>query len=203
MFATHRLAYYGPASLHPLVSQVQQLAEARTAPVVVALDGRSGAGKSTLAADLAKQLSETGCEVTLFQLEDLYQGWHGLAQAANEWARIAAELRERGEATWTSWDWEKSKPLPGRVARVTHRPQPPASVVVGEGVGAFAAEADLRCWVHRPDAARKSAALARDGETYAPYWDVWAAQEVALMNHNPRYESADFIFTPADETGTP
>jgi len=38
----------------PLIARIRRLLSGRTAPLVVALDGRSGARKSTLARDFAK-----------------------------------------------------------------------------------------------------------------------------------------------------
>ena len=54
-----------------------------------------------------------------------------------------------------------------------------------EGCGALSranrALADVGIWVELDEATRKRRALARDGEAYAPYWDRWAAQEVAFI----------------------
>jgi len=49
---------------------------------VIAIDGRSGAGKSTL----ARQLRNGLC-APLITMEDLYEGWHGLARGIECWSR--------------------------------------------------------------------------------------------------------------------
>jgi anthranilate synthase component 1/para-aminobenzoate synthetase len=42
-------------------------------------------------------------------------------------------------------------------------------------------------WLEAAPAVRKRRALDRDGETFAPYWDSWAAQEDAMLarEHTP------------------
>ena len=61
--------------------------------------------------------------------------------------------------------------------------------LVLEGCGALvppaAAFAAVRVWVDAPTEVRKERALSRDGETYAPHWDRWAAQEDAVYASDP------------------
>ena len=48
-------------------------------------------------------------------------------------------------------------------------------------------------WLDAPADVRRRRAFDRDGDTYAPYWDVWAAQEdVYLEQERPR-EHADLV----------
>ncbi|WP_433874834.1 chorismate-binding protein [Sinomonas atrocyanea] len=147
---------------------------ARSIPAVIAVDGRSGAGKTSLAVELAAAL-RTHRSVALVHLEDVYPGWDGLAAGIERCAAgILAPLRRGEAATWRAWDWAAG--LDGE-ERVTE----PADVVVLEGVGAGAARlrglCDAVVWVEAEAAERKRRALERDGETYAPHWDRWAAQE--------------------------
>ena len=51
----------------------------------------------------------------------------------------------------------------------------------------------LRVWVDAPTALRKERALSRDGETYAPHWDRWAAQEDAVYGAVRPWENADLV----------
>jgi anthranilate synthase component 1/para-aminobenzoate synthetase len=44
-----------------------------------------------------------------------------------------------------------------------------------------------------PASVRKKRALDRDGETFAPYWDAWAAQEDAMLARERTPERADVI----------
>ena len=144
------------------------------APVIIAIDGRSGAGKTTLAIELAARLREHH-KVSLFHLEDIYPGWNGLAAGIERYAAtVLAPLRRGEPARWVSWDWERHY---DGAARLTQ----PAEIVLVEGVGAAAAAAapflDAVVWADSPDQARRTRALARDGSSYEPYWEQWAAQE--------------------------
>ena len=42
---------------------------------------------------------------------------------------------------------------------------------------------------------RKKRALDRDGETFAPHWDAWAAQEDAMLARERTPERADIVVT--------
>ena len=144
------------------------------APVIIAIDGRSGAGKTTLAIELAARLREHH-KVSLFHLEDIYPGWNGLAAGVERYASTVLAPLHRGEpAEWVSWDWNAHYDGETRTTR-------PAEIVLVEGVGAAAAAArpylSAVIWADSPEHDRRSRALARDGDSYAPYWDEWAAQE--------------------------
>lgn len=144
------------------------------APVIIAVDGRSGAGKTTLAVELAARL-RAHHKVSLFHLEDIYPGWDGLAAGVERYVSTVLTPLSRGEAaTWTSWDWENHYDGEARVTL-------PAEIVIVEGVGAAAEAArpmlDAVVWAESPDDVRRTRALDRDGATYEPYWDQWAAQE--------------------------
>lgn len=148
------------------------------APVIIAIDGRSGAGKTTLAIELAARLRNHH-KVALFHLEDIYPGWNGLAAGIDRYvSTVLAPLSKGQPATWISWNWERHYDGDARVTL-------PAEIVIVEGVGAAAAAArpllDAVIWADSPDDERRTRALARDGQTYEPYWDQWAAQEAELL----------------------
>ena len=134
---------------------------------VVTIDGYSGSGKSTLAAALASLLP--GWQV--LHLDDWYPGWDGLAAGARIARRIAADLREGRAPSYEAWDWEAGET--GAMIRV------PLAPTIIEGCGAIEAEADLAIWIADPgEDERRSRALARDGQTYAPHWRRWADQDL-------------------------
>ena len=134
---------------------------------VVTIDGYSGSGKSTLAAALAPLLP--GWQV--LHLDDWYPGWDGLAEGAHIARRIAADLREGRASSYEAWDWEN-----GTMGATTRVPLAPTII---EGCGAIEAEADLSVWIADPgEDERRSRALARDGQTYAPHWRRWAEQDL-------------------------
>ena len=144
------------------------------APVIIAVDGRSGAGKTTLAIELAARL-RAHHKVSLFHLEDIYPGWDGLEAGIERYVTtVLTPLRRDEAASWTSWDWDNHYDGDTRVTL-------PAEIIIVEGVGAAAEAArpllDAVVWAESPDDIRRSRALHRDGATYEPYWDRWAAQE--------------------------
>ena len=148
--------------------------------VVVSIDGRSGAGKTVLAGGVGAAL---GCPVV--HLDDIFPGWDGLAEGVTLVTEQVLAPISRGEpAAYRRWDWMRSRP--GRTVSV-----PATTHLVIEGCGALvspAAEyAAVRVWIDAPEAVRKARALARDGSTYAPHWDRWAAQEdIAYAGGNSR-----------------
>lgn len=152
------------------------------APRVV-IDGRSGSGKTTLAARLRGAWPLAG-EPRVVALDDFYPGWGGLAAATAITADdILAPLASGRAGAFRRWDWVESVPD-------EHVEIAPDAALIIEGAGALsprAAElADLTVWVDAPEHARRTRALERDGEAYAPHWEEWAAQERAhIALHRP------------------
>ena len=172
------------------VAEVVEAARAATPvagpTVVVAVDGRSGSGKTLLGTAVAEALA---CPVV--HLDEVYPGWDGLEAGVTLATTHVLEPIARGErAAYPRWDWVRSRP--GRTIPVdagTH--------LVLEGSGALvppaAAFAAVRVWVEAPTSVRKERALSRDGETYAPHWDRWAAQEDAVYASVRPWETADLV----------
>ena len=147
-------------------------ARAQRAVPVVTIDGYSGSGKSTLAAAIARLVSDW----QVLHLDDWYPGWDGLAAGADIARRIAADLRAGRASSYEAWDWENG--TTGATIRV------PLSPTIIEGCGAIEAEADLTIWIADPgEDERRSRALARDGQTYAPHWRRWAEQDLGRSIH--------------------
>ncbi|WP_394553603.1 hypothetical protein ACDF64_04315 [Agromyces sp. MMS24-JH15] len=194
--------------------ELDDLARALDARVgaTVLIDGRSGAGKSTL----ATRLGALRPAAVVLRLDAVYPGWDGLAWACEHLHREVLAPRAAGRpAAWRAWDWAEDRPA-DRHAVPADRP------LVVEGVGALTARnralADLGVWVEADDRLRRSRALARDGDTYAPHWERWAAQEADFIARHRPEASADVIArptrsgfaleaartsTPADRTTTP
>ena len=161
---------------------------------VLVVDGRSGSGKTSLAARLA---GRSGGDASVLHVEDLYPGWDGLADGSRAVARALAEGGYR-RYDWALGRFAEWVPLPRRVPLVI------------EGCGALTAAnlAAARAWAGRaaggggrvrgvwiacPEPVRRARALARDGETFRPHWDRWAAQEDAHFAEHRPWELADDV----------
>ncbi|AIY02581.1 para-aminobenzoate synthase subunit I [Arthrobacter sp. PAMC 25486] len=158
--------------------------------MIIAVDGRSGAGKTTVAVELAALLRRHR-SVSLFHLEDIYPGWDGLAGGVERYIEtVLAPLSAGLPATWTAWDWVAKHDGASRTTEL-------APVVLVEGVGSSHGRAadflDAVIWVDAPSQARKKRALDRDGDTYAPFWDIWAEQEDRLIAGNSVPAGADIV----------
>lgn len=141
------------------------------------IDGRSGSGKTELAQAIQ---ADTGAQ--LVHLDALYPGWCGLDAGS----AAAAELLSTGR--WQSWNWAASTPGDWHSVDLD-RP------LIIEGCGALSrrtrALASHGVWVDLDDATRKSRALARDGDVYAPHWEEWAAQELTFIEREKPHKLAD------------
>ena len=171
-----------------LVRIVEALAGgASGSPGVVLLDGRSGSGKSTLTTMAAERMPGTG----VVRLDDVYPGWDGLRAASEQLVTgILGPYSRHEPGHWRRWDWTAD--APGR--RETVDPSRPLLV---EGVGALPAAARplavLTVWVELDEDTRRERALARDGDTYAPHWSRWAAQEEEYLAREHPVDSADLV----------
>jgi uridine kinase len=153
---------------------------------VVAIDGRSGAGKTSLAAALRDEL-----RAPVVSLEDLYGGWDGLEHGIDLLVSAVLEPLAAGRAArvprydWIAAKWAHPVAL-----------EPP-DVLIVEGVGAGARRAacyeSLLVWLEVPAPVRRKRALDRDGETFAPYWDQWAAQEDLMLARERTPDRADLV----------
>lgn len=160
-------------------------------PVAV-IDGPAGAGKSTLAAGVARRI---GAGVQVIHMDDLYDGWGGLADPAlldylN--AQLVPQIRAGGQITHRRYDWLAGGFGPNRTL-------PVAEVLVIEGVGAaqpaLADVADVRIWVDAPDCDRIDRVRRRDGDLTMPHWDRWRAGEQEHYRRFPTRPDCDLVVT--------
>ena len=180
-----------PAQVAAVVAAARRAHHDGPGPVVVALDGRSGAGKSVLASAVAAEL---GCPIA--RIDDVFPGWDGLAAGVALFTEHVLEPLSHGEeGLLPTWDWAADR-------AGARRPVPVTDVLVVEGCGVLVAPAsryaDVAVWVEASDDVRRRRALARDGETYAPHWERWAAQERALYAADPPMARADLVLRTAD-----
>jgi uridine kinase len=153
---------------------------------IVAIDGRSGSGKTSLALALRAKL-----DAPVISLEYLYGGWDGLERGIDLLVTEVLAPLAKGHAAlvphydWIRESWDEPTPL-----------DPPELLIV-EGAGAGARRAaryeSAVVWLESPSFVRKRRALERDGETFAPFWDQWAAQEDAMLDRERTPERADLV----------
>jgi para-aminobenzoate synthetase len=152
---------------------------------VVAVDGRSGSGKTSLTVALRDRL-----RAPVVSLEDLYGGWDGLERGIDLLVSAVLEPIAAGRAArvprydWVAREWDEP---------VTIIEPPPILIVEGVGAGARRAAVfeSVLVWLEVPAPVRKRRALDRDGETFAPHWDAWAAQERAMLARERTPDRAD------------
>lgn len=187
-----------PADLAELAADAELAGLARSldartgAARTVLIDGRSGSGKSTLASRLAALRPDA----TLIRLDAIYPGWDGLAWASDHLQTSVLQPRSLGyPAAWREWNWQTGSPA-------GWHPVPADRPLIVEGVGSLSAanrtHADLAIWVECADADRKARAITRDGDTYAPHWERWAAQEELFLAQNHPTALADIIAVPTE-----
>lgn len=141
-------------------------------PFVLLIDGRAGSGKTTLASALALRHS-----AAVVHMDDLTPGWQGLSAATDQLVRML----ETGTAQ--RYDWVAQAPAEQLVVDLS---QP----LIVEGCGSITQRtlslATHSLWIDCDDALRQQRALARDGEMFAEFWNVWAEQEeVHILSNQP------------------
>lgn len=175
-----------PKHVRAVVAAARAAAPRCADTVVVAVDGPSGSGKTALAVGVARELD---CPVV--HLDRIYPGWDGLREGVRVLTEdVLAPLARGDRAAYRTWDWERER-WDGLV-RV-----PPTTTLVVEGCGASTGAAGgyaaVRVWLSAPPEERLARGLERDGETYRPHWDRWAAQEHELFGADRTAEHADLV----------
>ena len=154
---------------------------------VVAVDGPSGGGKTDFARALAARLPHA----VVLHMDDLYPGWDGLMQAISVLhTQVLTPLAHGGQGTYRRWDWEHG--------RYGHRHSLPATaLLLVEGVGSGAepgrALESALIWLEADRDERLQRAVKRDGESYLPHWQRWAAHEDVLFALDKTRSRADLI----------
>lgn len=161
---------------------------------VVAVDGFSGSGKTWFATRLARTL---GCPI--YHVDEFVPGWDALADGIahvedhllRPWARGQTALVQQ-------YDWHAARRGPWVQAAAA-----PVVVLEGSGIGTVERSSiSALVWVETPDALREDRLAGRsDRELYAPYREMWAAQERALAGRARTADRADVVVHEAAETG--
>jgi uridine kinase len=167
-----------------LAARLRNLHPACDGTVVVAIDGPSGAGKTNFARELAPLL-----DAQILHLDDIYRGWHALAEAPPVVVNDVLEPIARGEAGRTPrWEWGADAPGDDVVIE-------PGGLLILDGCGSGSRIVrpflSYLIWLDAPPEVRRARAMARDGQTYETWWDIWAAQERELFTAEGTADAAD------------
>lgn len=155
---------------------------------LVCVDGPAGSGKTTLAEALRAAARRP---TTVVHMDDLYEGWSGLA-AAPERVRscIVRPLADGRPATYRRYDWET-----GRWAE-QHRIEPGGLLVLegcGSGSASYADHVTVLAWVETSGRERLRRGIERDGAAMRERWLAWQRDEEALFARERTRQRADVV----------
>jgi uridine kinase len=174
-----------------LTDETFQLIDRGIAMPVIVIDGRAGAGKSTLALDLQNEIFRSGESMPrVIHMDDLYEGWTGLAQGADYLQRVVlGPLLSSGTSSWQEYNWEIS-------SRDRWREFSGGTPLIVEGCGSLNrythTVAHVTVWLDVSVEIRKQRWLERDGHIFDEYFDSWAAQELDFIAREKSPEFAAF-----------
>lgn len=149
---------------------------------LICVDGPAGSGKTTLAATLG---------APVIHMDELFEGWSGLGTVDAHLDTLLRPHVSGHSGSYRRYDW-----LAGEYAETVV--VPPADLLVLEGVGSGSLTvADLvtvLVWIEAPHDVRMARGIARDGDAFAPHWEMWAAEETEHFVQNRTRERADLLF---------
>jgi uridine kinase len=139
---------------------------------LVCIDGPAGSGKTTLAAAVAAAATGTS---RVLHMDDIYEGWTGLADAAPRVRdQVLVPLAAGRSGSYLRYDWVVDQFAERHLV-------PPVDLLVLEGVGSGSPEITSFCstlvWVSAPEELRLARGLSRDGEEVRERWLAWMADE--------------------------
>ncbi|MGH3348380.1 MAG: 4-amino-4-deoxy-L-arabinose transferase [Nocardioides sp.] len=170
------------------VGRVLELASSRPPTLgegrLVCVDGPAGSGKTTLAAGIRTAAPDA----VVVHMDDLFEGWDGLPTVDAQLGTLLPPLAEGRVGCYRRWDWHASR----WAEQVEVRPVP-LLVIEGVGSGSLVAApfTTVLVWVEAPYDLRLRRGIERDGDTFAPHWQSWAAAEVEHFARHRTRERAD------------
>lgn len=177
--------------LEKVVSQTLELVDGGIATPIILIDGRAGSGKSTIAAKLQNEMFKQGESMPrVIHMDDLYEGWQGLALGAEYLQRIILNpLLTKKSSSWQEYNWELK-------SRDRWREFSGGTPLIVEGCGSLnqytSTVANISVWLEVDEETRRRRWQERDGNTFDEYFDIWAAQELDFIAREKSPSLADF-----------
>ena len=172
----------GPSILALLRDRPATLGQGR----LLCIDGPSGSGKTTLAGAVVRLAPEAA----IVHMDDLIDGWDGLATVTAQLDGLLRPLAAGRPGGYRRYDWLACQ----YAETVTVAPRP---LLILEGVGSGSLEvADLQTllvWVEAAPEVRMRRGLERDGEAFAPHWQAWTLAEQAHFARHRTRARADLV----------
>ena len=133
----------------------------------------------------------TVLEAELLHMDDVYDGWRGLATGMTTVsASVVEPLRAGRVGRYRRFDWHRNAFAEDHTVR-------PVDVLVVEGVGSggssYADATSLLVWVAAPPVVRLRRGLERDGEQLRDHWLAWRDVEESLFTRERTRERADVV----------
>lgn len=157
---------------------------------LVCVDGPAGSGKTTLAEAVADGFDKLNQPhgSRLLHMDDMFPGWSGLPRVDEQLEGLLTPLAQGRAGSYRRYDW-----VAGEFAETVLVKAVPLLVLEGVGSGAsrFAPLQTVLVWVEAPHDLRMRRGIERDGDTFAPYWEQWAADEQVLFTREGTRDRAD------------
>ena len=177
--------------LERVVSQTLELVDNGVVTPIILIDGRAGSGKSTMASELQNELFKQGESMPrVIHMDDLYEGWQGLALGADYLQRIILNpLLTKKSSNWQEYNWQLGQ-------RERWREFSGGTPLIVEGCGSLnqytSTVANIRIWLEVDEETRRRRWQERDGDTFDQYFDIWAAQELDFITKEKSPTLADY-----------
>ena len=151
---------------------------------LVCVDGPAGSGKTTFADRLVAGGTGRGLTVALVHMDDVFDGWDGLADAGRRVREQVVRAADAGASRRRTqrYDWEQER----FAEQVTvPRDRPPGGRGRRVRRPGYADRISVLVWVVGPEELRLARGLDRDGAALEDRWRRWMVDEERAARPGP------------------